>query len=190
MQAHKVILAMGILLKDRQTAQRREGQGPARRAVPRLRREFWLLVVFLTCLAVADRAAALFVTPPEKGLSPPTPPVTTTDTGPEVGSSPEKIPAEDIKLQRHLEEIAPVPVRKQRVNSNAFSRMSGQTEELKPVAIPVSSVKRVRAAPQDLSEPLDRPERIFTIGSWAFVLACLGAAIIGLLKIRRLTSSG
>lgn len=144
------------------------------------------VAVALGCTAVARQASAMFVNPAPKNASPPV-------AKPEERAAPApspKIPREDIRLQRQIEAIGTVPVKKRRVNSNTFSRMSGQTQNLKPVAIPASSVKRAQAPPPSISEPPAPSERIFTIGSWAFVLACVGAAALGLLKIRKLTSSG
>ena len=101
-----------------------------------------------------------------------------------------KIRPEDVRLQRQIEAIKPVPVKKREVNSNIFSRMSGQTENLRPVAIPASSVEIAQAPTAAIDEDFVASETIFTIGSWAFILACVGAAAIGLLKIKKLSSSG
>ncbi len=144
------------------------------------------VTVAIACTAVARQASAMFVSAAPKSASP-------LVANPEERAAPApspKIPREEIKLERQIEAIGHAPVKKRRVNSNTFSRMSGQTENLEPVAIPASSVKRAQAAPASISEPPTPSGAIFTIGSWAFVLACVGAAALGLVKIRKLTSSG
>jgi hypothetical protein len=145
-----------------------------------------VVAVALSCTAVARHASAMFVNAAAKSASPPP---AKTDEQPTPAPSPE-IPREDVGLQRQIEAIETVPTEKRRVNSNTFSRMSGQTENLKPVVTPASSAARAQAPPPSVNAPPAPSERIFTIGSWAFVLACVGAAALGLLKIRKLTSSG
>jgi hypothetical protein len=144
------------------------------------------VTVALACTAVARQASAMFVSPARKSASPP---IAKPEERAAPAPSPE-IPREDIRLQRQIEAIGPVRVKKRRVNSNTFSRMSGQTENLKPVAIPASFVKRAQAPPPWIDEPPALSERIFAISSWGFIMACVGAAAMGLLKIRKLTSPG
>jgi hypothetical protein len=151
------------------------------------------LLVVVGCAGIGRQAPAMFVTPSKENDVPQTSP-----TSPEEAEAPQpdgpRLPRDvrpgDAELRMQLQEIAPVPVEKRRVNSNSFSRMSGQTENLKPVTVPASSIKRAQAPPPEIDEPLDPPQRAFTIGSWAFILACLGAAALGLFKIKKLTSSG
>ena len=135
-----------------------------------------VLMVVLGYAAVAGEGSAMFVSPAPKKEEP-----TETNTP--------KIRPEDVRLQRQIEAIRPVPVKKRKVNSNIFSRMSGQTKNLKPVAIPASSVEIAQAPTAAIDESFGASETIFTIGSWAFILACVGAAAIGLLKIKKLSSS-
>ena len=88
-----------------------------------------------------------------------------------------------------IQGMRPAPVEKRAVNSNAFSRLSGETERLKPVTIPTASIEKVRNVSLVPDENPGSPEKLFAIGSWAFVLACMGAAVIGLLRIKKLTRS-
>ncbi len=144
------------------------------------------VTIALGCTAVARQASAMFVNRAPKNASPPA-------AKPEERATPAPsptMPRENIKLQRQIEAIGHAPVKKRRVNSNTFSRMSGQTENLEPVAVPASSTRRAQVPPPSPNESLAPSGAIFTIGSWAFVLACVGAAALGLLKIRKLTSSG
>jgi len=147
------------------------------------------LPVMVGCAGIAREASAIFVTPPEKKAAhfSTTQPESTEAKG---GVSADNTSREDTKLQRQLRQIAPVPVEKRKVNSNTFSRMSGQTEKLKPVTLPTSSVKTSHRSATTLDERFDTPEKMINIGCWAFILACIGAAAIGLFKIKKLASSG
>jgi len=150
------------------------------------------------CVGIARQGAAMFVNPPKKEVVPSTPAENATSPTPkkteptqtkEPAPSPD-IRLDDIKLRNQLLEIAPVPVEERKVNSNTFSRMSGQTEHFRPVAVPASSVESGQGPPPGLlDDPLEPREKIFVVGSWAFILACVGAAAIGLLRIKKLTSS-
>ncbi len=138
------------------------------------------VTVALGCSAIARQGAAMFVSTPEKTSPPATEAEAASDT----------VPREDVQLQRQIQEIAPVAHTKRKTNSNTFLRMSGESEKTKPVAIPASSVKSKPTSAQQMNEPIQPSDKIFRIGSWAFILACLGAAAIGLFKIKKLASSG
>jgi len=166
-----------------------------KRRTPAIPSREWLrtaclaLIVVLGSAAVARQGAAMFVSPPEKKVAAPAPTTNAGDTQPKEEPPSPKVSREDIRLQREIQEIKAVPARKRNVNSNTFSRISGRTEKLKPVAIPASSIRRTQAPPPAINDPFNPAQTIFAIGSWAFILACVGAAAIGLLKIRKLTSS-
>jgi hypothetical protein len=111
------------------------------------------------------------------------------DTRQDRPTPPSTMRPEDSKVKEEIREIIPYPIRKQTVNSNRFVRMSGETNKLKPVTVNAPSVKRGDPLPVAPREYADPQERIFSIGSWIFVLACVAAAVIGLVRIRRLTTS-
>jgi hypothetical protein len=102
--------------------------------------------------------------------------------------SPQTTHPADTRLQKQISRIAGSASKKSNFNSNAFVRMSGETDELKPVALPVRFLERRRLLHAPGSQYLDPGEGIFSVGSWIFIILCLAAAIVALLRIRKLSS--
>jgi len=157
-----------------------------------------VLMLVFGCTGIARQGAAMFVSPPKEGKLPSIPTKSPAPSTREKKAAPprpeQKVPApgalpEDIELRMHIHEILPVPVEKRKVNSRAFARMSGQIQDLRPVAVPLSPVESKQPSPSAFTEPPDPTDSMLKIGSWLFVIACLAAAAIGLLRIKKLTSS-
>jgi len=170
------------------------------------------------CLLAGRQAAAMFVSPPDEedsvakagedagghesaaagppevaaGETPPQPSQTqpgvtqgTRPAPPSAGS-----PQEDQKLRDQFRGIYVDPPRRKAVNSRTFDRMSGKTEAFGSVVVPAAEA-RTRGDPSaTIKEPPSDPqERAFSIGSWLFILVCVAAAGVALLRIRRLSGS-
>ncbi len=189
-----------------------DGRPPAIRSRAPLRGAPFCLALFVVLTAISPRASAMFVASSEKELPksgsseepPPTqpspshptqpkpdaPPTTPeTEPGPTEGAeASDAVAPEDLKLTEQIRDITVSPPPTRKVNSNTFARMSGEKDKFKPVLVSGSEgeAQGVSAsATEDLSGP---QERIFALGSWVFVISCVGAAAIALLRIRRQTS--
>jgi hypothetical protein len=99
-------------------------------------------------------------------------------------------PQEDLRLRDQFRGIYVDPPRRKAVNSRTFDRMSGKTEAFGSVVVPAAEAGTRGDPSATIKEsPSDPQERVFSIGSWLFILVCVAAAGIALLRIRRLTGS-
>ncbi len=153
----------------------------------------FILLLLLAVLAVCHRSEAMFLAQPEKSAVSPAIPSEDGNAPQEQRPSPsEDTRPEDPKLQMQLQTISPLYMERRKVNSNTFSRLSGEPLNIKPVTVPASSIARVRSAPLAAGDHTHTAgsNKLFTVGSWAFVFACLGAAVLGLLRLKKLTLTG
>lgn len=94
------------------------------------------------------------------------------------------------ELQRNIEDVAlrPMPAQTRRSHSNAYARMSGQTSDFRPVT---SSAAETRDNEPELpvgEQIVTKEEKLFDVLSWAFVLGCVAAASLAVLRIKHLTA--
>lgn len=94
------------------------------------------------------------------------------------------------ELQRNIEDVAlrPMPAQTRRSHSNAYARMSGQTSDFRPVT---SSAAETRNNEPELlvgEQIITKEEKLFDVLSWAFVLGCVAAASLAVLRIKHLTT--
>ena len=94
------------------------------------------------------------------------------------------------ELQRNIEDVAlrPMPAQTRRSHSNAYARMSGQTSDFRPVT---SSAAETRDNEPELpvgEQIITKEEKLFDVLSWAFVLGCVAAASLAVLRIKHLTA--
>ena len=176
-----------------------------------------LLFVLLVaaCLLASRQAAAMFISPPDKedptakaaedagvresaaagpseGAAGETPaPPSQTQPGVTQTTRPAAaVPQEDFRLRDQFRGIYVDPPRKKAVNSRTFDRMSGKTETFGSVVVPAAEAGTRGDPSATIKDPPSDPqERVFSIGSWLFILVCVAAAGIALLRIRRLTGS-
>jgi hypothetical protein len=167
-------------------------------------------LVFLLWVVLSNPSHAMFIANPEKEHSIPvadTPgsqsvnPTSTTAAShakpvPDGSEAPAPQPSSESaertvqKLQRNIEDVAlrPMPAQTRRSHSNAYARMSGQTSDFRPVT---SSATETRNNEPELlvgAQIVTKEEKLFDVLSWAFVLGCVAAASLAVLRIKHLTA--
>ena len=168
-------------------------------------------LVFLLWVVLSSPSHAMFVTNPEKEHSNPVPGDTLGPQSPHTMShtaasstrsvsrgsnAPVTQPSSESaertvqELQRNIEDVAlrPMPAQTRRSHSNAYARMSGQTSEFRPVT---SSAAETRNNEPELlvgAQIITKEEKLFDVLSWAFVLGCVAAASLAVLRIKHLTA--
>lgn len=94
----------------------------------------------------------------------------------------------DIRRRMEDTSLQTSPVSGRRVHSNAFARMSGETSEFRPVVS--SPIPPLEEDPEVLiaEQVATKEQKAFNILSWGFVLSCVSAASLAIVRIKKLTA--